>query len=72
MVAFGYWAGYVGAALGVLHLADALTAPLVPMTKDDLDGRLAAAGADQCLALVTGARGRSGRLACPPRLGRGL
>jgi saccharopine dehydrogenase (NAD+, L-lysine-forming) len=61
VVAFGYWAGYVGAALGVLHLADALRPPLSPMSKEDLDERLVAAGADQCLALVTGARGRSGR-----------
>ena len=61
VVAFGYWAGYVGAALGVLHLADALTAPLTPMSKEDLDGRLASAGCEECLGLVTGARGRSGR-----------
>lgn len=61
VVAFGYWAGYVGAALGVLHLADSLTAPLAPMGKDELDQQLTAAGADACLALVTGARGRSGR-----------
>ncbi len=61
VVAFGYWAGYVGAALGVLHLAGSLKAPLTPMAKEDLDGRLVAAAADACLALVTGARGRSGR-----------
>ena len=64
VVAFGYWAGYVGAALGVLHLADRLTPPLVPLTKEDLDERLVTAGkegADQLLALVTGGRGRSGR-----------
>lgn len=64
VVAFGYWAGYVGAALGVLHLADRLDAPLAPMAKDDLDAELEQArkdGADQLLALVTGARGRSGR-----------
>ena len=64
VVAFGFWAGYVGAALGVLHLADRLTTPLVPMEKADLDERLETAGkegADQLLALVTGARGRSGR-----------
>ncbi|QBX54557.1 saccharopine dehydrogenase [Nocardioides seonyuensis] len=64
VVAFGYWAGYVGAALGVLHLADRLVAPLVPMAKHDLDTELekaGQAGADQLLALVTGARGRSGR-----------
>src|SRR6476619_6186284 len=64
VVAFGYWAGYVGAALGVLQLAGTLTAPLAPIEKPDLDARRAAAGvlgADQRLAVVTGARGRSGR-----------
>jgi saccharopine dehydrogenase (NAD+, L-lysine-forming) len=64
VVAFGYWAGYVGAALGVLHLADALAAPLSPMAKSELDDKLEQArkaGADRLLALVTGARGRSGR-----------
>ena len=64
VVAFGYWAGYVGAALGVLHLVDALEKPLAPMAKHELDAELeraGQAGADQLLALVTGARGRSGR-----------
>ncbi|HXH77674.1 saccharopine dehydrogenase [Nocardioides sp.] len=64
VVAFGYWAGYMGAALGVLHLAGRLAAPLAPMTKHELDEQLEQAGkggADQLLALVTGARGRSGR-----------
>lgn len=64
VVAFGYWAGYVGAALGVLHLAGTLTAPLSPMAKHELDAKLeqaGRAGADLLLALVTGARGRSGR-----------
>ncbi len=64
VVAFGYWAGYVGAALGVLHLAGSLTAPLAPMTKPELDAELeraGKAGVDQLLALVTGGRGRSGR-----------
>lgn len=64
VVAFGYWAGYVGAALGVLHLAGTLTAPLAPMARHELDDQLeqaGKAGADQLLALVTGARGRSGR-----------
>ena len=64
VVAFGFWAGYVGAALGVLHLADALEAPLHPMEKSELDAQIAAAGrsgARALLALVTGARGRSGR-----------
>lgn len=64
VVAFGYWAGYVGAALGVLHLADALAAPLAPMAKHELDAeleRVGKGGVDQLLTLVTGARGRSGR-----------
>jgi len=64
VVAFGYWAGYVGAALGVLHLAGELNAPLAAMTKADLDEhlrRVGSRGADRLLALVTGARGRSGR-----------
>lgn len=64
VVAFGYWAGYVGAALGVLHLAGRLDAPLTPMARHELDAELEQAGkdgADQLLALVTGARGRSGR-----------
>jgi saccharopine dehydrogenase (NAD+, L-lysine-forming) len=64
VVAFGFWAGYVGAALGVLHLADTLEAPLHPMEKSELDAQIAAAGragARARLALVTGARGRSGR-----------
>lgn len=64
VVAFGYWAGYVGAALGVLHLADRLATPLAPMAKHELDAELeqaGRAGADRLLALVTGAQGRSGR-----------
>jgi saccharopine dehydrogenase (NAD+, L-lysine forming) len=64
VVAFGYWAGYVGAALGVLHLGDALAPPLHPMARAELDERLVTvgrAGVNKALALVTGARGRSGR-----------
>ena len=64
VVAFGYWAGYVGAALGLLHLTGRLTAPLAPMAKHELDEELEQArkeGAGRPLALVTGAAGRSGR-----------
>ena len=64
VAAFGYWAGYVGAALGVLRLAGTLVAPLRPMTKQELDAQLEQAGrsgADRLLALVTGGRGRSGQ-----------
>ncbi len=63
VVAFGYWAGYVGAALAVLHLAGDLRAPLTPMRREDLDEAVRAAGR-HCgrgvHALVTGHRGRSG------------
>lgn len=65
LAAFGYWAGYVGAALGILDLADRLPAPLVPSSRAELDGLLAALrpsmAADAVRALVVGARGRSGR-----------
>lgn len=63
VVAFGYWAGFVGAALGALQLAGVLTAPLQPMTLDELAGRLeATAGqASGATAVVTGAFGRAGR-----------
>jgi saccharopine dehydrogenase (NAD+, L-lysine-forming) len=64
VVAFGYWAGYMGAALGVLHLAGTLAVPLAPMAKHELDAELqqaGKAGADRRLALVTGSGGRSGR-----------
>ncbi|WP_228979347.1 saccharopine dehydrogenase [Streptomyces sp. DH12] len=70
LAAFGYWAGYVGAALAVLHRRGNLPAPLAPMDKAWLDAALAAGpagpggadGADR--ALVVGALGRSGRGAC--------
>jgi saccharopine dehydrogenase (NAD+, L-lysine-forming) len=64
VVAFGFWAGYVGAALGVLHMAGSLKPPLHPMEKAELDEQLEAAGrsgARALIGLVTGARGRSGR-----------
>jgi saccharopine dehydrogenase (NAD+, L-lysine forming) len=59
VVAFGRWAGYVGAALGVLALRDRLEAPLTPMARTDLDAALAA-DTTPLSALVIGARGRSG------------
>ncbi len=57
VVAFGYWAGYVGAALGVLQLAGRLESPLTHLAKADLDQRLRDAHdavADAAI-LVTGA-----------------
>ncbi|WP_018656877.1 saccharopine dehydrogenase [Actinomadura flavalba] len=59
LAAFGRWAGYVGAALAVLHLAGRLPDPLRPTTRDDLDAALAAADLG-ARAVVTGALGRCG------------
>ncbi|MEU8779403.1 saccharopine dehydrogenase [Streptomyces sp. NPDC048606] len=64
LAAFGYWAGYAGAALAALHARGRLTAPLVPMPRPELDARLRACPADGLRALVIGAGGRSGRGAC--------
>lgn len=64
LAAFGHWAGYVGAALAVLHLRGQLTAPLRPMSKSALDGALsggAEAERESRTALVIGALGRCGR-----------
>lgn len=69
LAAFGYWAGYLGAALAVLHDRGRLSVPLGSGTRQELDQRLAA-GADgeaaghRPSALVIGALGRSGRGAC--------
>ncbi|MER6122485.1 saccharopine dehydrogenase [Streptomyces sp. NPDC001795] len=60
LAAFGYWAGYLGAALALLHHRGRLTAPLRPTSKEELDEQLRAA-AGEARALVIGALGRSGR-----------
>lgn len=63
VVAFGYWAGYMGAALAVLHQRGQLNAPLGSLTRDELDRKLR--GFETGVkALVIGALGRSGRGAC--------
>ncbi|MFJ3669783.1 saccharopine dehydrogenase [Streptomyces sp. NPDC090106] len=62
LAAFGYWAGYLGAALAVLHHRGRLTAPLTPTSKDELDALLRPVAGDTGFdALVIGALGRSGR-----------
>ena len=62
LAAFGYWAGYVGAALAVLHHRGRLTAPLRPMSKEELDTVLQPVPGDgEFTSLVIGALGRSGR-----------
>ncbi|MEU1442986.1 saccharopine dehydrogenase [Streptomyces mirabilis] len=60
LAAFGYWAGYLGAALAVLHHRGSLKAPLRPTSKEDLDAELATEKGE-LRALVIGALGRSGR-----------
>lgn len=65
LAAFGYWAGYLGAALAVLHHRGRLVAPLRSGDREQLDRQLADdAGSDRSRALVIGALGRSGRGAC--------
>lgn len=62
LAAFGYWAGYLGAALAVLHHRGELTVPLQPSSKESLDGVLCrSSGAEAPRALVVGALGRCGR-----------
>jgi saccharopine dehydrogenase (NAD+, L-lysine-forming) len=60
LAAFGFWAGYMGAALAVLHHRGALTAPLTPTTKEETEEQLRTTKGD-LTALVIGALGRSGR-----------
>lgn len=61
LAAFGYWAGYVGAALAILHLRRQLHGPLRTLSKASLDDALTRTrGRDEPRVLVVGARGRSG------------
>ncbi|MFC5954536.1 saccharopine dehydrogenase [Streptomyces pratens] len=68
VAAFGYWAGYAGAALAVLSHRGRLRTPLRPLDRPGLDALLAAgatgAASDGERALVIGALGRCGRGAC--------
>ncbi|MGW6835210.1 saccharopine dehydrogenase [Streptomyces sp. NPDC054949] len=70
LAAFGYWAGYVGAALAVLQARGLLEGPLTPMPRAELDRRLRASRAVpppdgvQLRSIVIGGYGRSGRGAC--------
>ncbi|WP_424642317.1 saccharopine dehydrogenase [Embleya sp. AB8] len=69
--AFGYWAGYVGAALAVLQWRGNLAAPLCPLDRAGLDALLAGAR-DDARVLVIGALGRAGRGACDALTAAGL
>lgn len=65
LAAFGYWAGYAGAALAVLRLRGRLSTPLAPSTRQAVDASLRPlAGDPPARAVVIGAWGRSGRGAC--------
>ncbi|MGX1134507.1 saccharopine dehydrogenase (NAD+, L-lysine-forming) [Streptomyces glaucescens] len=62
LAAFGFWAGYLGAALAVLQHRGRLVAPLEPTHKEALDETLRPnPGDEEFGALVIGALGRSGR-----------
>lgn len=62
LAAFGYWAGYVGAALSVLHARGRLDVPLLPYDRRDLDAALVARPGDAApRVLVIGAQGRCGQ-----------
>lgn len=63
VVAFGFWAGYVGAALSVLRHRGLLEGGVAPMGREELDAQLreSAAGHEPERALVIGSRGRSGQ-----------
>lgn len=62
LVAFGYWAGYVGAALAVLHHHGRLHPPLQPLSKAALDAALSVPGSSAPPGtLIIGAFGRCGR-----------
>ncbi|WP_027343292.1 saccharopine dehydrogenase [Hamadaea tsunoensis] len=62
LAAFGYWAGYVGAALAVLQSRGELTVPLAPRSQAELDAELArGAAGPQPRVLVIGALGRCGQ-----------
>ena len=63
LAAFGYWAGYMGAGLAVLHRRGALDTPLRPLGRRRWDDLLRASNGG-ARALVVGALGRSGRGAC--------
>ncbi len=74
LAAFGYWAGYVGAALGVLHTRGSLSTPLVCSDRDSLDDllRRSADLGPAPRALVIGALGRCGRGASDALLTAGI
>ncbi|MFJ9153241.1 saccharopine dehydrogenase [Streptomyces sp. NPDC102270] len=62
LAAFGFWAGYLGAALAVLQHRGRLSVPLTPTSREELEEVLRpVAGDEEFTALVIGALGRSGQ-----------
>ncbi|MGJ5892400.1 saccharopine dehydrogenase [Streptomyces niveiscabiei] len=62
LAAFGYWAGYLGAALAVLHHRGRLAGELTPTDEKSLRELLSSVPGDADIAaVVIGALGRSGR-----------
>ncbi len=60
VAAFGFWAGYVGASLAVLHARGRLAASLRPLPKEHLDEAVRQSGDKPLRVLVIGALGRCG------------
>lgn len=62
LVSFGYWAGYVGAALAIQARRGRLVTPLQPSAKVELDAALAAReGESPPRVLLIGSQGRCGQ-----------
>lgn len=63
LAAFGYWAGYVGAALAILQWHGQLAGPLRPGDRERLDTEIVASSSrrEKPRALVLGALGRCGQ-----------
>lgn len=62
LAAFGYWAGYMGAALAVLHNRGRLKTPLSTSSREAIEALLVPRPGDPTTrALVVGAAGRAGR-----------
>lgn len=73
LTTFGYWAGYAGAALAILHHRNQLAPPLQPTSRQSLAevlGQQPASAPPR--VLIIGALGRSGSGACDALLTAGI
>lgn len=64
LASFSYWGGYLSAALAVFEARREMPRALRPTDRAGLDDALATGAGDGLRAVVTGAKGRSGRGAC--------